>query len=152
MLQKGRTKVEWARWRHILYGFNTGPYNSDLTPLGHCASFATAYRPLKKSWKDLTMLSQVLTADMGFMQGVHGAIFRDKVRSCEIRKAINVETLLQIERSSLRCFGHVFRISQERSARQVHPFCYTCWAWASEGGKVGFAPWFLKFAIWLLNF
>ena len=32
MLQEGRTKVEWARWRHILYGFNTGPYNSDLTP------------------------------------------------------------------------------------------------------------------------
>ena len=43
MLQKGRTKVEWARWRHILYGFNTGPYNSDLTPLTQCASFATGY-------------------------------------------------------------------------------------------------------------
>jgi len=42
MLQKGRTKVEWARWRHILYGFNTGPYNSDMTPLAQCASFATA--------------------------------------------------------------------------------------------------------------
>ena len=41
MLQKGRTKVEWARWRHILYGFNTGPYNSDLTPLAQCTSFAT---------------------------------------------------------------------------------------------------------------
>jgi len=23
------------------YGFNTGPYNSDLTPLAKCASFAT---------------------------------------------------------------------------------------------------------------
>jgi len=44
MLQKGRTKVEWARWRHILYGFNTGPYNSDLTPLAQCASFATGFR------------------------------------------------------------------------------------------------------------
>jgi len=43
MLQKGRTKVEWARRRHILYGFNTGPYNSDLTPLAQCASFATVY-------------------------------------------------------------------------------------------------------------
>jgi len=42
MLQKGRTKVEWARWRHILYGFNAGPYNSDLTPLAQCASFTTA--------------------------------------------------------------------------------------------------------------
>ena len=41
MLQKGRTKVEWARWRHVLYGFNTGPYNSDLTPLAQCASLAT---------------------------------------------------------------------------------------------------------------
>jgi len=42
MLQKGRTKVEWARWRHILYGFNTGPYNRNLDPLAQCASFATA--------------------------------------------------------------------------------------------------------------
>jgi len=41
MLQKGRNKVEWTRWRHILYGFNTSPYNSDLTPLAQCAKFAT---------------------------------------------------------------------------------------------------------------
>ena len=45
MLQKGRTKVEWKRWRRILYGFNTGPYNSDLTPLAQCASFATDWGP-----------------------------------------------------------------------------------------------------------
>jgi len=38
---------------------------------------------------------------------------RDKVRNCEIRKA------LRIERSQLRWFGHVSRMLQERLARQV---------------------------------
>ena len=32
MLQKGRTKVEWARWRHILYGFNTAPTTAIWPP------------------------------------------------------------------------------------------------------------------------
>ena len=35
-------------WEPLLYGFNTGPYNSDLTPLAQCASFATAYQPVTK--------------------------------------------------------------------------------------------------------
>jgi len=37
----------------------------------------------------------------------------------EIRKAQNVKPLLRIERSQLRWFGNVSRISQERLARQV---------------------------------
>ena len=47
---------------------------------------------------------------------------RDKVRSCEIRKVLNVEPLLRIEKSQLqyiRWCGHVSRKSQERLARHV---------------------------------
>ena len=56
---------------------------------------------------------------MGFLRRVHGVILRDKVRSCENRRALHVETLLWIERSQLRWFGHVTRIPHERLTRQV---------------------------------
>jgi len=44
---------------------------------------------------------------------------RNKVRSCEIRKAVNVEQLLRSERFQLRRFGHVTGMPHERLARQV---------------------------------
>jgi len=36
------------------------------------------------------VLSQVHTAEMGFLRRAYGEALRDKVRSCEIRKAFNV--------------------------------------------------------------
>jgi len=66
------------------------------------------------------ILSQVQAAEMGFLRRVHCVTLCDEVRRCEIRKAPNVEPLvLRIERSQLRWFGHVFRMSQEILARQV---------------------------------
>jgi len=44
---------------------------------------------------------------------------RDKLRICEIRRALNAEPLLRIERSKLRWFGHVSRIPHETVVRQV---------------------------------
>ena len=38
---------------------------------------------------------------------IHGVTLRDEVRSCGIRKTLNVEPLLRIERYQLRWFGHV---------------------------------------------
>jgi len=52
------------------------------------------------------------------LRRVHGVTLRDKVRSCEIPKALNVERLW-ICRSQLRWFGHVSRMSHEISARRV---------------------------------
>ena len=54
-------------------------------------------------------LSQVQAAEMGFLRRVHGVTLRDKVRSCEIRKSLNVQPLTRIERSQLRWFGHLSR-------------------------------------------
>jgi len=52
--------------------------------------------------------------------GVYFVTLCDNVRSCEFRKALNVEILfLLTEKSQLRWFDHVTRTSQERSARQV---------------------------------
>jgi len=48
------------------------------------------------------ILSQVQAAEMGFLRRVHGVTLRDKVRSCELLKALNIEPLLRLERSQLR--------------------------------------------------
>jgi len=45
--------------------------------------------------------SQVQAAEMEFLRRVHGVTLRDKVRSCEIRKTLNVEPFLPVERSQL---------------------------------------------------
>jgi len=56
---------------------------------------------------------------MEFLRRVHGVALRDKVRSCEIREAPDVESFHRIERSQLRWFGHVTRMSQERWAKHI---------------------------------
>ena len=43
------------------------------------------------------ILSQVQQVEMGILRRVHGVTLLEKVRSCEIRKALNVEPLLRIE-------------------------------------------------------
>jgi len=60
------------------------------------------------------ILSQVQAAEMGFLRRVHVVTLRDKVRSSEIHKALNVEPLLRIERSQLHWFGHVSRMPHQR--------------------------------------
>jgi len=53
------------------------------------------------------VLCELQAAEIVFLRRVHGVVFRDKVRSCETRKAVNVEPYPRIEISQLRCFGHV---------------------------------------------
>ena len=49
----------------------------------------------------------------GILPRVHGVTLHDKVRRCEIHKTLDVEPLhLRIERSQLRWFGHVSRMTQ----------------------------------------
>ena len=51
------------------------------------------------------ILFQVKAAKMGFMRRVHGVTLRDKVRSCEMRRAVDVEPLLlRIKSSQIRLF------------------------------------------------
>ena len=58
-------------------------------------------------------------AEMEFLRRFHCVTLRDKVRSSKIRKALNDEPLLRIEKSLVCWFGHVSRMSHERLARQV---------------------------------
>jgi len=54
---------------------------------------------------------------MGFLRKVHEVVLPDKISNCEIRRTLNIEALLQIERSQLRWFGYV--TAQERYGRRV---------------------------------
>ena len=56
------------------------------------------------------------SAEIRFLRRVHGVT---KERNFEIREVLKVEPLFRIERSQLRWFGHVTRMSHERLARQV---------------------------------
>jgi len=47
------------------------------------------------------------------------SLLRDKVRSCEIRKDLNVDPLIRVGRFQPQWFGHVTRKSQDRLSRQV---------------------------------
>ena len=97
----------------------------ELSNIAKLSVFKSVFVPIlmygHESWvMTERALSQVVTAEMGFLRRVHGVTLRDKVRSCEIRKAFSVEPLLQIERSQLRWCNHVSIMSQERFARQVY--------------------------------
>ena len=58
--------------------------------------------------------SQVQAADMGFLRKVYGATIREKTRSCEICKALNVETLLRIETSDT-----LFRLRDQNAQEKL---------------------------------
>jgi len=65
---------------------------------------------------DFVSAVQVQVTEIRFLRRVPSEQFHDKVRSCEIRGALNVEPLLfRIERSQLRWFGHVTRICPEKT-------------------------------------
>ena len=64
--------------------------------------------------------SRVQAAKIGFLQKVRGLSLFDKVKSTDIRQSLNIEPLLlRIERSQLRWYGHVTRMSHEQTAKQL---------------------------------
>ena len=64
--------------------------------------------------------SRVQAAEMGFLRGISGLTLLDKVKSADIRESLNIESLLlRLERSQLRWYGHVTRMSQERTAKKL---------------------------------
>ena len=57
---------------------------------------------------------------MGYLRRVHSATLCNKMRSYKNRKALNLQSLhLRIEKVQLGWFGFVFRMFQEKLARQV---------------------------------
>ena len=61
------------------------------------------------------MRSRVQAAEMRYLRRVAGLTLRDGVRSSAIREDLEVESLLlRVERSQLRWFGHLIRMSPGR--------------------------------------
>jgi len=130
-------RVTWGGARRSLHGlvkqtqFSVSFYRSvmtkrELSNTAKLAVFKSVFVPILRygheSWvMGERILSQVQAAEMAFMRKVHGVTLRDKLRSCEVRRAMNVEPLLRIERSQLHWFGHVSRMSQQTLVRQVLP-------------------------------
>ena len=60
--------------------------------------------------------SRVQAAEVGFLRRISGLTMLDKVKSADIRESLNIESLLlRLERSQLRWYGHVTRMSQKSS-------------------------------------
>jgi len=86
--------------------------NSVFVPILTCSHWSWAITEI--------VLSQEQAAKIGFLLSLHSMTLRDKVRSCEYRKILNVESIiLRIERSQPRWFGHMTRMLQERLVRRV---------------------------------
>ena len=66
------------------------------------------------------MRFRVQAAEMFFSQKIRGLSLLDKVKSTDIRRSPNIKPLLlRIERSQLRWYGHVTRMSHEWTAKQL---------------------------------
>ena len=66
------------------------------------------------------MRSRVQTTEMGFLRRISGFTLLDKVKSAHIRESLNIESLLlRLKRSQLRWYGHVTRMSQETTAKNL---------------------------------
>ena len=64
--------------------------------------------------------SRIQAAEMSFLRRVAGLTLRDRVRSTDIREELGVEPLLlHVERSQLRWFGHLIRMSPGRLPLEV---------------------------------
>ena len=56
---------------------------------------------------------------MGFLRKVKGLSLLDRVKTTDIRQTLNIKPLLLgMEQCQLRWYGHVTRISHERTAKQ----------------------------------
>ena len=64
--------------------------------------------------------SRVQAAEMGFLRRISCLTLLDKVKSADMRGSLNIELLLlRLEKSQLRWYGHVTRMSQERTAKKL---------------------------------
>ena len=57
---------------------------------------------------------------MRFLGRISDLILLDKVKSADIRESLNIELLFaRLERSQLRWYEHVTRMSQKRTAKKL---------------------------------
>ena len=63
---------------------------------------------------------RVQAAEVGFLRRICGLTLLDKVKNADIGEFLNIKSLrLLLERSQLRWYGLVTRMSQERTAKKL---------------------------------
>uniref|UniRef100_A0A8D9F0W9 Endonuclease-reverse transcriptase n=2 Tax=Cacopsylla melanoneura TaxID=428564 RepID=A0A8D9F0W9_9HEMI len=64
--------------------------------------------------------SRIQASEMKFIRSIVGKTRRDRIRNEEIRRSVDVEKLQdKIERSRLKWYGHMQRMSEERIPKNV---------------------------------
>ena len=111
---------------YVIGIYRTVVCRAQLSRQAKLALFKSLYYPTltygHESWV-LTdrMRSRVQAAEMRYLRRVAGVRRIDKVRNSTIREELNIEPLLlKVERSQLRWFGHVLRMTQSRLVHQVY--------------------------------
>ena len=90
--------------------------------------FRSVYVPIltcgHKCWiRNEKVRSRVQAAEMGFLRRISGSTLLDKVKSADIRESLNIESLLlRLERSQLRWYGHVTRMSPRKNSQKTALF------------------------------
>ena len=86
--------------------------------------YKTILRPIvtygSESWTLITATkSKIQVAEMQVLRLIKGVTRRNRLRNKDIRKELDVKSILQhIEETQLRWFGHVKRMSDDRTAHQ----------------------------------
>ena len=97
----------------------------ELSKKAKLSIFKTVFAPILtygyESWvKTERVRSQMQVTENRFLRRIQEVTLFNKVPSSEIRKSLNIEPLLlRIERSQLRWFSHVSKMSQERLTKQA---------------------------------
>ena len=86
--------------------------------------YKTIFRPIltyeSESWTlTTTTKSKIQAAEMRVLRLIKGVTRRDRLRNEDIRKEPDVKSILQhVEETQIRWFGHVKRMSDDRTAHQ----------------------------------
>ena len=97
----------------------------ELCTKAQLSIFRSVYVPILTYGHECWIMIEIVrsrfqAAEMGFLRRISGLTLLDIVKSADIRESLNIELLLlRLERLQLRRYGHVTRMSQEKTAKKL---------------------------------
>ena len=118
---RARVRAAWAKWREI-----TGVINDKKIPRKlKIRLYETVIRPVltygAECWVMGRKEEQILeTTEMRMLRRIYGASLKDKRRSREIRKELEVKDIIdKVREIRLRWFGHIQRMEEANPVRKT---------------------------------
>ena len=118
---RARVRAAWAKWREI-----TGVISDKKMPRKlKTKLYETVIRPVltygAECWTMGKKEEQILeTTEMRMLRRIYGVTLRDKCRSRDIRKELNVGDIREkVREIRLRWFGHIQRMERENPVREA---------------------------------